>query len=256
MAKRSDQSTYLFGLRLTRKSRARVLKEITSKLDSQDDQWPLHVYTLNPEQAVIAQENDDFRRILTHSSLNLVDGAGLAWAVKRIHNQEIEVIPGIDLAREMIDFCVERDYQIMFIGGHPGVAKEAATKIKAETGGKAKIVATHGFKDIMRRQSEEDLKIVDLLRRHRPKLVLVGFGAPYQEIWNFALTEHYHEFGVKVAMVVGGSFDVWAGRVPRAPQFMRARGLEWLWRLLVQPWRAKRQLRLIKFVQMVLNHKP
>jgi N-acetylglucosaminyldiphosphoundecaprenol N-acetyl-beta-D-mannosaminyltransferase len=92
----------------------------------------------------------------------------------------------------------------------------------------------------------------DDLKDKKVDILFVAFGSPKQEIW---LSENLKKLPVKVAMGVGGSFDFISGRVSRAPRILRALGLEWLFRLVIQPWRIKRQLSLLAFIFLIFKEK-
>ncbi len=99
-----------------------------------------------------------------------------------------------------------------------------------------------------KKHDSESERVIKQINDFGTDLLLVAFGAPWQERW---LIEHRSELNTKVAMVVGGALDMWAGNVRRAPLGWRKIGLEWLWRLMMEPSRFKRQLRLVKFMGMV-----
>ena len=96
----------------------------------------------------------------------------------------------------------------------------------------------------------DDRKIFEQVQRYNPDIIFVGFGVPKQEYW---IAENLNKISAKVAIGVGGTLDFMAGKVPRAPEMVRNLGLEWVFRLAVQPWRVKRQLSLLKFINLLLK---
>lgn len=109
-----------------------------------------------------------------------------------------------------------------------------------------------GTQDISKETKEERKRVINKINDFRPHLLFVAYGAPYQELW---IAKNLPLLRARVAMGVGGAFDYLAGKVPRAPKWIRNMGLEWLYRLIREPWRLKRQLALVKFIWLVLNEK-
>jgi N-acetylglucosaminyldiphosphoundecaprenol N-acetyl-beta-D-mannosaminyltransferase len=114
-------------------------------------------------------------------------------------------------------------------------------------------VWTEGYADAQHPSEQEEEELAAILRHVRPRIVFVALGAPLQEHWILEHEQLLHTHGVRVAMVVGGAFDMLLGLTPRAPLWMRRIGLEWLYRLCLQPWRVGRQVRLLQFCGVVLR---
>jgi N-acetylglucosaminyldiphosphoundecaprenol N-acetyl-beta-D-mannosaminyltransferase len=112
-----------------------------------------------------------------------------------------------------------------------------------------------GYADIAHPTPTEHATVRFVINHQKPAIVLVAFGAPWQEAWAIRHQELLGAVGTKLVMAVGGSIDFMLGKVPRAPKFMRQFGLEWLFRLVLEPWRWQRQLRLVSFVQLLLSGK-
>lgn len=186
-----------------------------------------YIVTPNPEIIVMAQKDEDLKRILNQASLAVPDGIGLKLTT------DIECYtPGIDLMEKLIKRSLDYGFTIGFLGGKLGVADQAAKCLRKKYPG-VKIVYTGSDGAV-----------------DKCELLFVAFGAPKQEKW---IAKNLPKLKVKVAMAVGGSLDYLSGRVPRAPQFLRQIGLEWLFRLIVQPWRIKRQFALVKYLLLVLR---
>ena len=109
------------------------------------------------------------------------------------------------------------------------------------------------FLNVTQQTQEENIVLLDFIRKLKPVAVFVALGAPHQEKWIVDNKKFLEESGVRVAMVVGGSFDVLLGKIARAPKWMQKIGLEWLFRLFQEPWRWRRQLKLLSFVKMVFQ---
>lgn len=193
----------------------------------------IHIVTLNAEMVVQAQENQELDRIIRHAHLIIPDGAGVVWALK-LQGQESSRLPGIELAQKTLEFACREGRRVALIGGKPEVMvalKELLPKLYPGI----KIV---GAQDGYFSKDQED-EIVDDLMTHEPELILVALGVPKQEYF----IDRWHNSFPKAVMVgVGGSFDVWTGVVKRAPAFFRKCHLEWFYRLISEPWRAKRMM--------------
>lgn len=197
-----------------------------------------YVVTPNPEIVVMAQKDEELKKIINNADLAIPDGTGLKLATDIVCH-----IPGIDFMEELIKVTQDLGLTTGFLGGRDSVAKKAAEcllkkypKLKinfAESGGE---VSLEG-------------KLLKSLKIPKIDLLFVAFGPPKQEKW---IAKNLSNLNIKVAMGVGGAFDYISGRVPRAPKWIRNLGFEWLFRLIIQPWRIRRQLALIKYLLMVL----
>ncbi|MDO8618917.1 MAG: WecB/TagA/CpsF family glycosyltransferase [Candidatus Daviesbacteria bacterium] len=189
-----------------------------------------YIVTPNPEFIVAARGDNVFTKILNDADLSIPDGIGLKLT-GRVKNR----IAGIDLMEAMISLAAQKGYSIGLLGSRGDTAQKTAEVLKlkypnlkislAENGGEAFTLTT--------------------LNIQPTDMLFVAFGHGKQEKW---IADNLPQVPVKLAMGVGGAFDVISGKVPRAPEWMRAIGLEWLFRLVIQPWRIKRQFALIKFL--------
>jgi len=141
--------------------------------------------------------------------------------------------------------------RVLLIGGRPNLAESLVNCYRVEFS-QAKFKGVYGIKDIKNPQKKEEQEIFSIVADFKPHIVLVAFGSPDQELW---LYRHRDQFKNCLCMGVGGAFDYLSGSIIRAPGFLRKIGLEWLFRLLKQPWRWRRQLRLIKFLWLVVKQK-
>lgn len=170
------------------------------------------------EFIVRAQKDEEFKNILNSADFCLCEGRGL-WLMARFLKRPIkEPINGVDLIHNLRG-------KIFLLGGKEGVAKKVKEKLDT------KVVGTeHGHQDLK--------KVIKKINKAKPEILLVGLGSPKQEKWIY---ENLAKMpSVKVAVGVGGAFDFISGRVKRAPKFLQKSGLEWLWRLILQPRRIKR----------------
>lgn len=202
------------------------------------------VATVNPEFVMRAQRDREFARVLESAGLCLPDGMGVVWAARRQGCDLHKTVAGSDLIQPLAALCARRGFRLFLLGAAPGVAADLATKLRAAN--PALQVASHsGGPD-----PAEDTESLKLMHDHGTQVLLVAFGAPVQELWIDRLRSR---LGDAVAVGVGGSFDYLTGRVPRAPAWMRRAGLEWLFRLVRQPWRIRRMAVLPIYAIKVLS---
>lgn len=206
-----------------------------------------HVCTVNPEFIIVARRDPIFFNILNRAAICVPDGVGLIWASRRLGAPLPERVTGSDGVPLIARHAAEKGWKMFFLGAGEGIAERAAGILKSQHP-QLIISGTYGGSPAEREEDE----IVALINDSGVDILLVAFGAPQQDKW---IARNLPRLNVAMAMGVGGSFDFIAGVVPRAPQWMRDRGLEWLYRLLRQPWRLLRMLRLPRFVIAVLRQK-
>ena len=206
------------------------------------------IFTPNTEIVMKAQEDQELKDILFDADLVIPDGIGLLYASK-LHGLGLEErVTGIDLMDKILNYCNNTKRSIYIFGGKPEVAKEATDNILK----KYPNIKIAGYSDGYYKDKEAELKIIDKINESKPDVLFVALGAPKQEKWIY----NYRKIlNTKVAMGVGGSVDVWAGRVKRAPELFRKIGMEWLYRLLKEPFRVVRMMALPKFLIKILISK-
>ncbi|MGQ9734889.1 MAG: WecB/TagA/CpsF family glycosyltransferase [Candidatus Bipolaricaulia bacterium] len=195
-----------------------------------------------------AQREPLLKQVYQRAELVTPDGIGLVWASRLLGLGAPlpERVTGIDLAEEVCRRAAVRGYRLFFLGAHPGVAEEAKMRLE-ERFPRLRIVGTHhGYFD-------DDERVIELVNASEAEILLVGLGVPRQELW---MMENRGRLKAKVLIGVGGSLDVLSGRLPRAPLLLQRLGLEWLYRLLRQPWRARRALAIPAFLLRVLLLEP
>ena len=210
----------ILGVKVDRVTLPQALKIVDLWLIS--DRSKHYITTPNPEMIVAAQKDPAFKRILNAADLAIPDGAGL-----RLADPKLRRLSGADLMMALI----KKGYKTLLCGSKPGVAQKAAKKL--------------GVMGI----SQPNLSKINKIK---PDLLFVALGHGKQEKW---IDKNLPKLKVKVAMGVGGSLDYIAKPWLRAPQVLQTLGLEWLWRLILQPWRLKRQLSLLEFVYLVITNK-
>ncbi len=213
------------------------------------DQWvqsgqPHHVCTINPEMIMIARQDVNFHNILSRADLTVPDGVGLLWAARQIRQPLPQRVTGSDGVPMIAAEAAERGWRIYLLGAAPGVADQAAAVLRQRHPA-LQIVGVYSGSPA---PDEED-EIVARINAADADILFVAYGAPEQDKW---IARNLPRLQVKMAMGVGGSLDFVAGVIPRAPMSFQRLGLEWLYRLYLQPWRIKRMLRLPRFMLAVL----
>ena len=205
---------------------------------------PHQVVTVNPEFVMAAQSDAEFRHIINTSALALPDGVGVWWASCCLGRPLPERIPGADLVERLAELSARRGYRLFFLGAMPGVADRAVEVLRSRYPGLAMAGTCAGSPRL-----EDEAANIARVQAARPDVLLVAYGAPAQDRW---IARNMSRLGVAVCIGVGGSFDFIAGVRPRAPRWLRRLGLEWLHRLITQPWRWRRMLALPRFAWRVL----
>lgn len=201
------------------------------------------IFTPNPEIVMAAYENKILQENLNQGSLVVPDGIGVIIGAKLIGRPLKERVAGYDLVQNMFLKMAKTEKTIYFYGAKPGVAELAAQKMKEKYPG-LKIV---GFWDGYEKEQE---KVIEDINQKKPDFVLVGLGAPRQEQF---ISKYQESIEAKVFAGVGGSFDVMAGVVKRAPKIFIRLHLEWFYRLITQPTRIGRMMKLPLFLLKMLQ---
>lgn len=209
---------------------------------------PHLVTTPNPEMIEAARRDRGLLEALRASDLAVPDGVGLVWAARRLGHHVAGRVSGIDLAEALFRRCARGGAlcgaRLFFLGAAPGVAEAAAGRARSAHPGLVVAGAHHGYFALA-----EDEPVVAAVRAAKPDILLVGMGSPRQEKWAFG---NLARLGVPACITVGGAFDVLSGAVGRAPGWVRARSLEWLYRIARDPRRWRRGLALPAFLCRVL----
>lgn len=226
-----------------------TMTEAVERLESfVQSRSPHLVVTANPETVMRAQGDLLLAEILRRADLVVPDGIGVVWAGARLNQEFPERIPGIELAENLLARAAQTGWRVFLLGGEPGVAEQAAQSLKQRWPDLQIVGTYHGF---FKSDGEEE-ELISRLQKEKPHILLAALGMPRQEKW---LAAHQGVLKVPVAIGVGGSFNVWAGVDKRAPRWLRSLHLEWLYRILRQPWRIKRAAALPLFVLKVLRAK-
>ncbi len=213
-----------------------ALEYVVEKSQKRDSKT--FVVTINPEIIMLARGDSEYERVLRSADLALADGVGILWAGKMFGKGLKGRSHGVDLVEGLAREVAEKPITVGFLGGAENVAQSTADCLRKKY---PELKVAFALKEWPR--DAKDLSC---------DILLVAFGSPKQEKW---ISDHMGGIDSRVFMGVGGAFDFVSGKVMRAPLFIRRIGLEWLFRLMVQPWRIRRQFALVRFVRDVLREK-
>ena len=234
----------ILGVKVDSVTMAQAVAQVESYMDERKN---VLIATANAEMIMRATHDEELKNILNDAALVVPDGAGTVWAAHHLGYEMPERVAGYDLAQELMRIAPSKKQKVFFFGSAPGVAEKAKAKAEELYPG-IEIVGTRDgyFK------TEDEAAIIEEIKAAQPDLLLAALGVPKQEKW---LHAHLKELNVPVSIGVGGTLDVMAGVMKRAPYWMQKAKLEWLFRGLLQPKRAGRLMALPKFVLKVHSYK-
>lgn len=224
-----------------------TMEEALNKVDEIiKSRKPEFIVAINPEKIIKSLHDEGLRNLLNSACLNLPDGVGILVASKLKGGRIKHRVTGIDLMLNICSRASNCGYRIYLLGASPGTADKAADKLKERFPG-ITISGTHNgyFKDA-------EGSLIKEISSSNSDVLFVAMGSPKQEYW---IKNNMDKLNVPLLMGVGGSYDVICGNIQRAPSWMRHLGLEWLFRLIKEPWRIKRMLVLPAFLVKALKEK-
>ena len=239
---RSFETVALYGVPFAKMDMRRTVEYLTRAVESRR---PHRVVTANPIMVMAALRDPAFMRAIATADLVVPDGAGIVWAARRVGQPLPERVAGYDLMHELLKAGNARGWKVYLLGAAQDVAEAAAANLARRYPGVHIAGWRNGYFS-----DEEDDEVVEEIRRAAPDLLFVARSLAKQEPW---LARYGERLGVPVMMGVGGSFDVVAGKLKRAPAAFRRLGLEWLFRLLQEPRRIGRMAALPVFALKVLR---
>jgi N-acetylglucosaminyldiphosphoundecaprenol N-acetyl-beta-D-mannosaminyltransferase len=252
---RHGHCEFLPGIELWCESKNELLDYLTHRVQAGQTTF---IVTLNPLMVMASRHNRDFARVLEKADVIVADGQGVRWAYRKIQNSDVPLIPGVELAEEIIAASSKtassesassgQKWNIGFLGGRDNVWKIAADSLKRKY---PDIVIKGGFQGYFNQNDEED--IVFKLSEMDLKVLIAGMGSPKQELF---LLKHLDSFKGAILIGAGGSLDIYSGQTKRAPMIFRGLKLEWLWRMIKEPSRFSQIFPLMKFWLMVAMRHP
>ena len=237
-------SVRILGLRVDRVSADEALQAIHGLIAAGT---PAHIVTADASMAVLARGDAELKAIVDGAALVTPDGAGILWAGRLLGTPITHKVSGVDLVATLCQHSAKTGTRIFFFGAAPGVAAEAADKMRERFPGTHIVGTRDGFF-----QPADESQILAEIKAARPDILLVAFGIPKQEKW---IQQHKAALGVPVLIGIGGSFDVHSGRVSRAPVWMQRSSLEWLYRLSKNPRKIGKVMTLPRFALLTLRQR-
>lgn len=208
---------------------------------------PAHLITLNAEIAYQAQHDQTLREVINSAEMVTADGIGIVWAAQQKDYSLQERVTGIDLFYQLCFLAAKNKWKVYFLGAAPGVAERVAENLIKENPALSVCGCRNGYFD------DRELEgIIADIKQKSPEILFLALGVPKQEYW---INKYKDYLNIPLCVGIGGSFDVIAGIKKRAPAFMIKLNLEWLYRLITEPSRVKRQIALPKFVFLILKEK-
>lgn len=239
----------ILGVGIDKLNHNQVVKKIDGFLKQDKLQT---IYTPNTEIVMEAKKDERLKNILNNGSVVIPDGIGLIYAARIKKKNLPERVTGCDISFEILDLAEKHGYSLFLLGGEEGVAKKASENLKKDYPN-IRIAGTQNgyFKGahIGCAGNAEEVEIIDKINTSGADILFVGLGAPKQEIW---INENKDKLNCKLAIGNGGTVDILAGRIERAPEFFQKLGLEWLYRLAKDPKRIKRQMVIPLFILTIL----
>ncbi|MEI4828605.1 WecB/TagA/CpsF family glycosyltransferase [Bacillus sp. FJAT-53711] len=240
------EQQYIKGIPFCSSKYNEVINQLKDWLSDKREK-PRFIVTANPEIVMSAKETSaqsvHFKNILLSADLITADGIGVIIGSKILNGQLKERVTGADLTHDLIDYCNQNRYRVFLFGAAPENNEKAIENLQTRFP-HAIFQGRHGFVD---KEQMEEVKAQ--IKQFQPNLLLVGLGSPKQEMFIY---DNLQELNVPLSIGIGGMIDILSGNVKRAPKVMRDTGTEWLYRLITQPKRIKRQLILPKFLLSVL----
>lgn len=218
------ETVHLFGVKVHRLTMTEAVEAVERLVR---EGGAHQVVTADTSMLVMAQQDAELRRIVNEASLVTPDSMGVVWAARRLGCPVPERVTGVDLMGLMCARAAQAGWPIYLFGAAPGVADEAAVRLRERYPGLVVAGSRHGFF-----RPEDEAEIVAAIRSSGARLLFVALGIPKQEKF---IARHLNELGVSAAVGVGGSLDVYSGRVSRAPRWVQRANIEWLYRFLLNP---------------------
>ena len=234
----------ILGIPINPLTMAETIKYLTKRLETGTI---TNVVTANAEIIMLGQNDPSYKKLLQEADCVLPDGAGTVWGGRQLGFKVPERVAGFDLFLELLKTSGEKGFKVYFFGSAPGIAEIARKKTMEKFPGLSVVGCRNGFFS-----PADDPQIIQDINASGAEILFVALGAPKQEFW---LATHSKELSPIVRMGLGGSFDVIAGKMQRAPKWMQNASLEWLFRLYKQPSRLTRMAVLPEFVIKILQAK-
>ncbi len=232
------ESIHILGVRINDVGWAEMLDAVVQFVH----QGGIHrIATVNIEYIMAAQRDPEFAEILRHTDLNVPDSVGVLSAARWLGHPLRERVTGSDGIYRLAELCARHEFRLFLFGAKPGVAQQTADVLSRRFPGLVVCGVHPGPRDARVVDGPANEAIAARIRQAQPDVLLIAYPQIAQEKW---LSRNLAQTGARVAMGVGAAFDFVAGVQKRAPRWLQHLGLEWLYRLIQQPWRWRRMLSL------------
>ena len=204
---------------------------------------PCFVVTPNAVMLEACRGDASCAALLNRATLSLADGAGVVWAARKQKTPLLSGrVAGIEFGERLLLEAARRGLRVFLLGGGEGIAEKAGERLRERY---PNLCICGSFWGYFQKDGEEDMRVMQMIREARPDILFVCFGFPMQERWIDAHLPQLQD--VRVVAGLGGSLDVWAGNVRRAPAVISRMGMEWAWRMLCEPKRLKHLPAIVRF---------
>lgn len=202
------------------------------------------IIAINPEKILEAKKSDKFARLINNADYQIADGIGILLASKLKKGQISHRTTGIDVMEKLCNISSQNQFKVFLYGAASEVVMKVRDTLKYRYPQINIVGIIDGF--------SFNENVIDIINEACPDILFVALGSPKQEYW---IMENRDKLDVKIVQGVGGSFDIISGKLKRSPIFFRRFGLEWLYRLITQPKRISRDIKLLKYIYLVLTDK-
>lgn len=225
----------VLGIQVNTEGYDELMADVFARIERKDKAL---VVAINPEKIIKAKKDPALKQLLNEAEIQIPDGIGVILASKLQKGQIRERVTGVDMMLRLCEEAAKRGKPIFLYGGKPDIANRAKAKLESLYPGINIVGTQDGYE-------KDEQKVLDAINEAKPDLLFVAMGSPKQENWINANRAKLHP---TIYQGVGGSFDVLAGTVKRAPELFQKTGTEWLYRLMKEPSRIKRQMALPLFL--------
>lgn len=229
------------GVHVSPLSYAEIITDLRLRMDNGEVST---IIAVNPEKVISANKDEQLMSLINEATYQIPDGVGILLASKLRGGSIRSRVTGVDMMERLVGMAAAHGDRVFFYGAKKEVVEQTAANLKQKFPNLVIAGTQDGYE-------QDELAVVRKIQEAKADILFVAMGSPKQELW---IRRNKNQLSVKVYQGVGGSFDVFAGHVKRAPKLFRRFGLEWLFRLLSDPKRIKRQLALPKFLLRVLFH--
>ena len=219
-----------------------IIKDIKKRME---EGLTSTIIAVNPEKVITASKDEQIKTLINEATYQIPDGVGILMASRLKGGRIQSRVTGVDMMERLLKFASDEGKKVFMYGAKEEVVATAKAKIEE----KYPSIRITGYSNGYAKDQDE---LVRKINQSGAEIIFVALGSPRQELW---IRDHMKDLNLKVYQGVGGSFDVFAGNVKRAPSFFRKAGLEWFYRLITDPKRFKRQLALPKFLLKIITKK-